>query len=226
MRAGLLTLLMALSVIFAAAWTPTHFLADDKPPVSLERMFPAHFRDWVVDNSVVPVPPSPDLQKVIDETYDQTLARTYRNSQGQRIMLSIAYGRNQHAGMNTHRPEVCYPAQGFQIVQEGATGQLPFHSVKIPVTRLVAAAGERNEPITYWVIVGDKITGFGRPHKMSTLLYGLSGKIPDGMLLRFSSVQRDDAAGFSLQESFVRDLLESMSESDRYTVLGKIARTS
>jgi EpsI family protein len=223
LRAGIFALLMASATLVASAWTPRHYIADDRPPISLEKMFPSHFGEWEVDPSIVPVQPSPDLQKVLDETYDQTLSRTYRNARGDRVMMSIAYGRNQHQGMNTHRPEVCYPAQGLPISRPGERGTLGFDGFNIPVTRLVATNGSRNEPITYWVIVGDKITWFGRGHKMSTLRYGLQGKIPDGMLLRFSSIDSDDNEAFAVQARFVDDLLSTMKPADRVAVLGKAA---
>jgi len=219
-RAGILALLMACAAVVASAWTPTRFIADGKPAVSLEKMFPKRFADWQVDPTIVPLQPAPDLQKVIDATYDQTLARTYRNSRGQRVMVSIAYGRNQHEGMNTHRPEICYPAQGLPIVQAGTQAALTFGPARIPVTHLVAAQGGRNEPITYWVVVGDRITGFGRAHKLATLRYGLKGQIPDGMLLRFSSIDADNGEAFGLQERFVQDLLAGMAPADRLAVLG------
>ncbi|MGS0759311.1 exosortase C-terminal domain/associated protein EpsI, partial [Roseateles sp. GG27B] len=52
---------------------------------------------------------------MLDATYDETLAMTFKNAAGERVMLSLAYGRNQHKGMITHRPEICYPAPGFKL---------------------------------------------------------------------------------------------------------------
>jgi hypothetical protein len=37
------------------------------------------------------------------------------NAGGSRIMLSFAYGGDQHGSLLAHNPEVCYPAQGFVL---------------------------------------------------------------------------------------------------------------
>jgi EpsI family protein len=221
LRSSVFATLMGAAFVVASAWTPTHYIADDKPKVALEALFPKTFGDWEVDTTILPIPPAPDLQKVIDATYDQTLARTYRNSRGQRVMMSVAYGRNQHEGMNTHRPEVCYPAQGLPIVRAGKREAVIAQSTSIPVTRLVAAKDARNEPITYWVIVGDQNTTFGRAHKLATLSYGLKGKIPDGMLLRFSSIDANDSQAFAVQERFIEELLAGMTPTNRLAILGR-----
>jgi EpsI family protein len=166
------------------------------------------------------VPPSPDLQQVIDETYDETLALTYRNRQGQRVMLSLAYGRNQHKGMNTHRPEICYPAQGFKVLQSSVPGTVTYGGRKIDVTRLVAGAGARNEPITYWLLVGERITRFGYAQREVAMSYGLRGTIPDGVLVRVSSVDADNAAAFGLQDRFIQDLLAAVAPARLPRLLG------
>jgi len=224
LRAGIFAIVMAATMVGAFAWRPTHYLADRKTRVDLETLVPASFGGWTIDPSIVPLQPAPDLQKVIAETYDQTLARTYRNLKGERIMLSVAYGRNQHEGMNTHRPEICYPAQGFPIVPGSSqVTSLPFEGRPLKITKLVAATPSRHEPITYWLIVGDQVTTFGRGHKIATLEYGLRGLIPDGMLIRVSSIDPEDAHAFGMQERFIGDMLAAMTPANRVLVLGSAA---
>ncbi len=90
--------------------------------------------------------------------YEQVLNRTYTNSRRQRIMLTIAYGSNQRDTVRIHRPEACYAAQGF-VVTPPVNDQLELGSGQghlLPVRRLVASAGPRYEPITYWTVIGRK----------------------------------------------------------------------
>ena len=207
-----------------AAWAvrPKAYIADRKPKVNLETLFPKSFGQWQIDNSIIPIQPPPELQKVLDATYDSTLARTYRNAFGARIMLSVAYGRNQHEGMNTHRPEICYPGQGFPIVPNTARVEhIELVDRRFIVTKLTAASKNRNEPITYWLVVGDRVTTYGFNHKLVALEYGLKGDIPDGMLVRFSSIDASDSNAFALQKTFIAEMLASMSETARQTVLGR-----
>ena len=219
-RAGAAALTMVCASALALAITPHRFLSDQYPREKLADVVPQAFGDWSIDHSIVPVPPSPELQQTIDETYDETLALTFRNRAGQRVMLSLAYGRNQHKGMNTHRPEVCYPAQGFKVVQGATLGTVQAMGQREAVTRLVAAAGNRNEPITYWLLVGDQITHFGYDQRAVAIRYGLRGIIPDGVLVRVSSIERDDAAAFDLQARFIQDMLAAVTPARRPRLLG------
>lgn len=214
---------MASAVIVAAAWKPHNYIADAKPRINLEKLIPREFGGWTIDPTIVPLQPAPDLQKVIEATYDQTLARTYRSSSGQRVMLSIAYGRNQHEGMNTHRPEVCYPAQGLSIISGTRTDELLFNGAPIRVHRLIAKQGARVEPITYWLRVGDELTSFGRQHKLVAMKYGLRGDIPDGLLVRVSSIDPNEAAAFKVQQQFIARMLAAMTPEDRRFALGSNA---
>lgn len=224
LRALVFALLMASAVAVAWVWRPHTFLADQRPRIDLETLVPQRIGEWIIDPSIIPLQPAPDLQKVIAETYDQTLSRTYRNPAGERIMLSMAYGRNQHEGMNTHRPEICYPGQGFPIVPGSPQlSAVNFNGQPIKVTKLVASTGSRNEPITYWLIVGDEITTYGSGHKLATLKYGLRGVIPDGMLIRISSINRDNAQAFALQAAFIDSMLGSIAPANRVALLGRSA---
>lgn len=199
---------------------PTTFLADINPKISLPNIFPAQFAGWQIDPSVIPLQAAPELQKALEEAYSETLSRTYINAAGQRIMLSVAYGRNQHRGMNWHRPEICYPSQGLPITVNTTRSLLQIDQRSIPINRLVAQNQSRIEPISYWLVVGDRLTNFGRAQKLVTLEYGLKGLIPDGMLIRVSSIDRDTDGAYLAQSQFIRQMLGAMSPASRQIVLG------
>ncbi|HYG32988.1 MAG TPA: EpsI family protein [Methylophilaceae bacterium] len=216
-----MALLMVSSAALAVALKPSQRLVEEMPPLSLEEAIPKSFGDWRIDDSIVPIDPSPDVQASLNAIYSQLLGRTYVNSHGERIMLSIAYGADQSGdGSQVHRPEFCYTAQGFQVMANNV-GSLLTQYGTLPVRRLVAVHGRRNEPITYWVTVGDKATLPGLERKLSQLAYGLTGKIPDGMLVRVSSVSAQNELAYGLQEKFIRDMLQSMDGKDRLRVAGR-----
>lgn len=220
-RALLLAAAMAAGSGLAVWMEPRAYLADRHPREKLATLIPSAFGQWRIDRSIVPIPPSPDLQRVLDETYDETLARTYRHADGRRVMLSVAYGRNQHKGMNTHRPEVCYPAQGFRLVGDTGRGSLAFEHRPFPVQRLVAQMGARTEPITYWLTVGDEVTSFGYPQRWSTIRHGLRGLVPDGVLVRLSSIDDDAASAYITHERFAQEMLAAMSKAQRARLIGE-----
>jgi len=214
-------LMMVASSGLAIKLKPERRMADQMPAITLEQAIPNQFGDWHVDHSLIPVDPSPDVKSKLDAIYSQTLARAYSNSKGQRIMLSIAYGADQSGdGSQVHRPEFCYTAQGFQIVLN-RIGNLFTPYGSLPVRRLVAVQGPRNEPITYWITVGDKATLPGFNRKIQQIAYGLTGKVPDGMLVRVSSIDNDVAQAYRLQDQFIDDMLQGMDPNNRWRVAGR-----
>jgi EpsI family protein len=212
-------LIMLLAACAAALLTPTQKMADVESRIELERLIPLGFGDWKIDTSLVPVKVDPALQASLNKIYNQTLSRTYINSQGQRIMLSIAYGGDQRSDMQVHRPEVCYPAQGFQVLSN-EPGVLNTRYGAVPVRRLETRAVQRWEPVTYWMTIGDKAVVGLVQRKLAALAYGLNGTIPDGLLFRISSIDRDSSKAFAAQSAFVSQLLESLDELSRRRLAG------
>jgi len=210
---------MFVATALAATLRPSQYVADEGPRLELETLIPKQFGDWRIDESVVPVLPSPDTQAVLKKIYSQTLARTYINGNGDRIMLSVAYGGDQSDSMQVHKPEVCYPAQGFSVLST-LTTQLATQFGQVPVKRLVAFQGARVEPITYWITVGDRVARTGWEQKIAQLRYGLTGRIPDGMLFRVSSIDRDEARAYEVQSGFIQSVLSSMTAPNRARLIG------
>ncbi len=204
----------------ALALKPTTRLVEGRPEINLETLIPKQIGDWKIDQTIVMLI-SPDQQAALEEVYSQTLTRTYINTAGKRIMLSLAYGGSHGEGMQLHRPENCYPSQGFHLVTDTQTVILPTQYGELPIKRLVAAQGPRNEPITYWAVVGDQHTQFGWRMKVAQMRYTLTGSIPDGMLVRVSSIDRDATGAYEIQTDFIRTLLASMNDSEREHITGK-----
>jgi EpsI family protein len=207
------------------ALKPTARIADKAPSIDLETMIPKQFGDWTIDKAVMPLLANPETEALLSRIYNQTLSRTYTNARGERIMLSIAYGGDQSNAMQVHKPEVCYPAQGFEILKS-STATFSTGSGVIPVRRLVATQGQRIEPITYWTTIGDAVAVNSVKWKLNQLKYGLTGKIPDGLLFRVSSIQSDDTAAYKMQEDFARALLGALTPSGRQRLIGHPAPTT
>ncbi len=186
---------MAAAAIAAPALKPT----AEAGAIDLEAVVPAAFAGWRIDPEVAPVAPAPDVQANLARLYDQVVARTYVNAQGERMMLTVAHGGDQSDALKAHRQEVCYRAQGFRVASlEHAT--LAAAGRKIPVTRFVATRGERSEPVTYWFTMGDRVV-LGRLERLRVQLEnGLRGRLPDGMLVRVSSLDTDAARAHARSE--------------------------
>ena len=219
-RAIAAALIMALAAALSWILTPTDRLAD-KNPINLESMIPAAFGDWQIDSKAFAVVVNPQQTELISRLYSQTLSRTYVNTRtGARIMLSIAYGEDQRDNMQMHYPEVCYPAQGFEVTSN-RIGEMPSAGATLPVRRLETVLNHsRFEPVTYWTMLGESPLTGGMSKKMAEMRYGLRGQIVDGLLFRVSSIDRDSAAAFSAHERFVGDLLASLPPADRHRLTG------
>jgi exosortase B len=187
--------------------------------LDLERMIPAQFGDWKIDPEIVPVAPTPDVQAKIDLIYRQVVSRTYVNSAGERMMLTVAYGGDQSDALKAHRQEKCYEAQGFEIAAL-ERGTLAASGRTIPVTRMVAVRGERIEPVTYWFTMGDRVV-LGRAERLRAQVEaGLGGRIPDGMLVRVSSLSSDAGAAFGAQQRFASAVFASVAPAEAARFIG------
>jgi EpsI family protein len=223
LRQALMVLVLMLAAAgLAVAAKPRMKMADQGPRIDLETMIPSVFGDWKIDPSIVPIEPSPEVKAKLEAIYNQTLSRTYIDGRGRRVMLSIAYGGAHGEAMQTHRPEVCYPAQGFNVVREFGMQALATVYGALNVKRLVASYGPRVEPITYWVVVGDMPTAFGVQMKLAQLRYNITGQIPDGMLVRVSSIDRNELDAYQVQEQFIVGLLAALSDRDRARIIGSV----
>jgi EpsI family protein len=212
-------ILMILSGALTMALTPTKRIADQQENINLEIMIPEKFGDWKIDKSILPLQVDAEVRASLDKIYNQTLARTYVNSLGEHIMLSVAYGGDQSDNLAVHKPEVCYYIQGFEIMKI-FSDELTTQYGKLPIRRLLAVKGNRNEPITYWVTVGDKAVLPGLDQKLQQLRYGLTGSVPDGMLVRISSINSDNSKAYQLQTIFIENLLLAVNTRERIRLIG------
>lgn len=192
---------------------------EDMPNFS--KIVPESFGEWVEVKDLPMVIADPEMEKTIDKIYNQTLNKTYKNADGKRIMLSIAYGVNQSDSMQAHKPEVCYPAQGF-VVKGTKKSVINVSNMQIPVKLVDTEMGSlRNEFVLYWILVGDKATSGGVDRKIQQLSYGMRGEIPDGLLFRVSSIGDSADDEFKIQTSFIVDLIDNVSVENKSALIGK-----
>lgn len=216
-----LGMLMVSSSVITKVMTPTIEIADQQDKINLERMIPVEFGAWKIDPSTAAIVVNPDDKSLLNKIYNQILSRTYINNQGERVMLSIAYGRDQSKDMQVHRPEICYRAGGFDIGEMTKTF-VDTTIGRIPVMHLVAKQGARNEPITYWIRVGDSLTRGWFEQKLTAIGYGLTGKVPDGLLFRVSTISNDEQDSYRIQQAFLAAILQAVRNEDRYWLVGKL----
>lgn len=192
--------------LLASGLKPTLRAAEVSAPVQFEAQIPEAFGGWTWDPATLPVMPDRHVQAFVNRAYSQTLARTYVNARGERVMLSLAYNSIEDLQMSyLHRPEACYSAQGFAVRTLGQ-GEVRYGTSRVPVRRLVATMGPRHEPISYWVVMVDQARYLGLGWYIDRLVYGLRGWIPDGVLVRVSSIDASVDRAQQLQDDFLTEL--------------------
>ncbi|MEW6706225.1 MAG: exosortase-associated protein EpsI, B-type [Pseudomonadota bacterium] len=212
-------LVMMSALVFSTVATPEEKLADTRQQFTLETAVPRQFGDWRLDETLVPLPPSPDQQSVLNQIYDQILSRTYINSRGERIMLSITYGSRQTQQLRAHRQEVCYRSQGFTISDLDHVN-VPVAGAPLPATRMVAKMGTRTEPVTYWFTTGDTVVLSYWDREWAQFKYALSGYVPDGYLVRISSLSPDAKTAFQQHLAFADTLFGHLDPELRRRLVG------
>src|SRR5687768_648009 len=140
-----LAALMAVAAAGGIAARPAAKPAGSPPKYILEDTVPKQFGQWRVLPESASQVVNPQTQELLDKLYSQIVTRTYVNGQGYRIMLAMAYGDEQRGDLQAHKPEVCYPAQGFKVhTNEQAEVATPFGG--IAARRLSTSQGIRREP--------------------------------------------------------------------------------
>jgi EpsI family protein len=221
-RAIILAVLMLGTSALTVALTPTRSAAAEGRQFQLETIIPRQFGDWKIDEQLDRLVVNPPLQGTLKTLYSQVLSRTYVNSAGRRIMLSVAYGEDQTSHKRIHRPEICYPSQGFQIIKNWKDA-ISIGSEILPIMRITAQLGSRHEPVTYWIRVGDKLVRGPTEQTFTRLSYGLTGIMPDGILFRVSEINQDSRESFALQDQFIQALLSSLTPVDQKILIGSLA---
>lgn len=215
----LLALLMVSASVLSIVARPITKINDLNSDFSLEKTIPLQFESWrnlSQDNLQVV---NPQTQQMLDLLYREILTRVYVSDAGYRVMVSVAYGSDQRDSMQAHKPERCYPAQGFAVSRnESAFLQTDFGT--IPIRRLFAFKATRIEPVTYWYTVGEKAVHGQFEKRLEEIRIGLTGRIADGILFRVSSLDSDTTTAYQMHDKFLQDLLKTLSPRDRKRLSG------
>jgi EpsI family protein len=106
------------------------------------------------------------------------------------------------------------------VLHQNDPGQVRTPFGEIPVRRLFTNQGARQEPVTYWFTVGDRAVQGTTQKRLVDLRYGLTGRIPDGLLFRVSSIDGDTARAYRLQDDFTNQLLQAVGPEARKRLSG------
>ncbi len=187
-------------------------------PEGLEAAIPHTLGAWRFVGASGLVLPPPDETEV--RTYDQVLTRVYTDGDGPPVMLLVAYGGGQTGLFAVHRPEACYPAQGYRL--QGREGvRLPVASGRsVPGTFWTAESDIRTEQLLYWTRIGRDFPKSWAAEHVAVVRNNLARRLPDGVLVRMSMLSNDPAASLVRLEAFARALTGRVGPLGRRVLLG------
>jgi EpsI family protein len=180
----------------------------------LENLIPKSFGVWQAREADGIVTPQSE-DSLAARLYNQSVGRMYAGPDNSMVMLLIAYGNTQSDTLQLHRPEVCYPAFGFTVTENQPARFDLGHGTMIPGRNLVASSSGREERISYWTRIGEYLPTSNSEQREMKFRIALSGVIPDGVLVRISNMQGEDAEGFGLNERFAADLMRAVPAAVR-----------
>ena len=187
--------------------------------LQLEKAIPNEFNGWKKYESNQIVTPESE-NSLSRQLYSQSVGRLYVRGDEEFAMMLIAYGDTQSDTLQLHRPEVCYPAFGMEITENHLASIPLSRNVSIPGRNLVAVNAERTEYVSYWTRVGQALPTTGNEQRAAKLKDAFEGIIPDGVLVRFSTVLDGPKVSFDVNRRFAADLMAAVSPAVRRVLVG------
>lgn len=182
-------------------------------------VIPAAVPGWVT---------TPDMEVVMPRTegslasrlYASTAARVFvSEDERHQVALLLAYGATQSDGLQLHRPEACYPAVGYTIVDR-RMGAIELGGRRIPTVELTATFGERVEDIVYFTRLGDAFPQTSQDQQRDRFQAALAGYIGDGVLVRASAPRIDGVPQFDALRSFMVAMFGAVKPALRPVLTG------
>jgi len=190
------------------------------PGTKLSNILPGQFGAWTSrDVSDFYAPETPDSLQA--RLYGETVGKIYsRTDTGTQVMMLMAHGDSQSNELQLHRPEVCYPAFGFAIVQSEPMQLTIDSGVTLPGRRLVAQAADHKESVIYWTRLGEFFPVSVTQQRFERLGTAMHHYIPDGLLARFSIIGPDIEPAFATMRTFIAELILKVAAGSRAPLIG------
>jgi EpsI family protein len=179
----------------------------------LEGMIPPRIGQWSFETkSGLVLPPDDPLSKSL---YSDVLTRVYVSEDRPPVMLLIAYSNTQNGMLQVHRPEVCYPAGGYSLSKTQTKLLDISPGIHIPARFFSAESAWRTEQVMYWTRIGDESPTSWVDQRTAVVRANLKRIIPDGILVRISTVLPDYANAEPVLAEFASTMVRQLPSSGR-----------
>jgi EpsI family protein len=186
----------------------------------LANVVPASFGVWTSQDMSDPLAINGE-GTLSAKLYNELVVRQYANPTSESaITMLLAYGGRQSDELQLHRPEVCYPAFGYDLMRNEPISLPVGGTAVLPARRLVAEQGDVRESIIYWSRMGELLPQDGGEQRKARLEIAMQGIIPDGLLSRFSIVGLDPNQDWATIGAFVTELIAAIEPDMRKVLIG------
>jgi EpsI family protein len=218
-RRDLLAGTLLLGITSASQWLKPVRMYDRLTHDELSAAIPKQVGDYrFATGSGLVLPPRDELS---DRLYDEVLTRVYVAPGKLPIMALMAYGSVQNLSLELHRPDECYPQQGFTITKPEVL-QLSVGGHTIPANVLTATrANGYVEQVVFWSRIGTRFPGDRNSQSWLVARENFAGRMPDGLLARLSVPTSERAPAVAAAEAFLHDLDRALSPIGRRIVFGE-----
>ncbi|QNN67123.1 EpsI family protein [Sphingomonas lutea] len=210
----------SLTVATATAAVGLDLRARTQKPVqaALAEQFPERLGAWVaLEQEGIVRPPEQGAKS----RYDQEVSRVFAAPDEPSVMLLVAYGSTQSDTLQVHRPEFCYPASGFKILETRDVSQPVTSGLSLPAGFFTAVRGQRVEQVLYWVRLGDYFPDSWLQQHLARLKNSARGLVSDGILVRASVIDGDAQRASVLLSRFLQQLALQSTPLGRQALLGR-----
>ena len=162
----------------------------------IEAMLPESFGDWrQIPLTAAVLPQETDLGPGEAVAY-----RAYQDDLGRVVTLVAAYGPPLGDSVRLHRPEKCYVAQGFSILDRRVSSII-VREREIDLVHMQTENPTRHEAVSYWLRSGAEFITTPQDGQLINFRRGFAKPL-DGALIRVSSAGSNDAL-FGIHETFL-----------------------
>jgi len=208
---------MALTAAVAVAAAP-HAGPPILEPGGLEKSIPTKVGDWTfTSSSGLVLPPQDENEKRV---YDQVLTRVYTAPNAPPVMLLIAFGGGQTGLFEIHRPEACYPSQGYSLSDHVSVPLKMDKALTVPAVFWTAKGALRTEQLMYWTRIGDSFPVTWLDSKIAVVSSNLRRTLPDGALVRMSTISDEGPESLAALQNFAKNLVSSVDATGLRVLLG------
>jgi EpsI family protein len=191
----------------------------------LSKIVPTSFEGWVSQDVSDQYAPD-DNDSLLARLYGQTVGRIYRNpTTDSEVTMLMAHGESQSNELQVHRPEVCYPAFGFSIVDSFPTEITLIGNITLPGRQLIAQSATEKQAVIYWTRLGEYFPVSITEQRLDRLDTAVHLYVSDGLLARFSVSGPETDLAFATVRRFIAMLVAKVASSHRSALIGS-ARAS